>query len=277
MVTVHYAEFDRNRARLDWRAGLIVALVHVLMFAWLLRSPLGEPIRASLAPMVLVELWNGPLAERVPAVKPAAKPAAVKAAPNRAPKATAAAATSGSRLREPQVVVAEGNQALGAGAATPGVPASPSTIEGNADIGTSHGNGTRSLAHFHPPRVLQRTRPIYPLDAFEAGRQGSVDVMVTVAADGTPIEAHVYQSSGTPSLDAASVATIRTWKFKAAEKEGRPTEAQAIITLDWSIGPSTVVARDAPTFLEPSRNAANPRRVQGCLINNAGHPELCKS
>jgi hypothetical protein len=47
MVTVHYAEFDRSRARPDWRAGLIVALVHVLMFAWLLRSPLGEPIRAT--------------------------------------------------------------------------------------------------------------------------------------------------------------------------------------------------------------------------------------
>jgi TonB family protein len=227
--------------------------------------------------MVLVELWNGPLAEKVPVVKPAAKPDAVKAAPNHAPKATATVATSASRSREPQLVVAEGNQVLSASTAAPGVPASPSTIEGNAGIGTSHGGRTQSLAHFHPPRVLQRTRPAYPLDAFEAGKQGTVDVMVTIAEDGTPIDAHVYQSSGTPSLDGASVATIKTWKFKAAEKEGRPTEAQAIITLDWSIGPSTVVARDAPTFLEPSKNAANPRRLLGCLINNSGHPELCKS
>src|SRR5690348_5633806 len=160
MVTVHYADFDRNRARPDWRAGLIVALVHVLMFAWLLRSPLGEPIRASLAPMVLVELWNGPMAEKAPAVKPAAKPAALKTAPNRAAKATAAVATSNARPREPQVMVAEGSQAASPSIAAPGVPASPPMIEGNTGIGTSAGQGSRSLAHFHPPRVLQRTRPI---------------------------------------------------------------------------------------------------------------------
>jgi len=59
--------------------------------------------------------------------------------------------------------------------------------------------------------------------------------MVTVAADASVKEAHVYQSSGTPSLDQAAVDAIKRYLFKAAMRDDKPTEAQAIVTIEWSI------------------------------------------
>jgi hypothetical protein len=62
-------------------------------------------------------------------------------------------------------------------------------------------------------------------------------------------DTRVETSSGVASLDAAAAEGVRGWTFKAAEKLGRPVEAQAIVAIDWkyrpglTIGPQTVERR----------------------------------
>ncbi|MFC5490860.1 energy transducer TonB [Dokdonella soli] len=121
--------------------------------------------------------------------------------------------------------------------------------------------------------------PNYPADAFRAHQQGTVDVIVTVSASGEPVEAHVYQSSGTASLDSAAVAAVKAWTFRAAERNGNATEAQAIVTIDWSIGPKTVLA-GLGSPMNPSSNMSTVVKQQTvvkqieCLQTSP--PELCK-
>ena len=279
MVTVHSFAVDRDKPGMDWRASLAVVIVHVLLFSWLLRSPLGEPIRATLAPLVMVELWTGGTSDNPPAPV-VDKALTAKAAPTRLRKAAPAPAAGSARSHE-QVVVAEGNTAVhasfsGANLQSSTPPAAAVDGDGSSTE-PAHGNKAGTGGRFHPPRVLARTRLSYPADAYRAAEQGTVAVMVTVAVDGSVVETHVHESSGSASLDRAAAIAVSNWTFKSAEREGRATEAQAIVNIDWHIGPSTVIARDAPTFLEPSKNVANPRVVQGCLMNNSAHPELCKS
>jgi len=89
---------------------------------------------------------------------------------------------------------------------------------------------------FRPPQVIQRARMTYPKAAIAAEAQGDVDVLVRIAADGALLDAGIERSSGNADLDAASLQLIRAYLFKAAEKNGTPIEAQAIINLTWRIG-----------------------------------------
>ncbi|MEO5560781.1 MAG: energy transducer TonB [Dokdonella sp.] len=274
MVTGHSFAVDRDRPGMDWRASLAVVLVHVLFLSWLLRSPLSEPIRATLAPLVMVELWTGGAADDPPAPV-IDKALTTKAAPSRVRKAALAPA-AGSPHPHEQIVVAEGNTAANATAAGVSLQdtALPSaSVEGNGSgIAAAQGSRAGTGSRFHPPRVLARTKLSYPADAYRADKQGGVAVMVTVGVNGRVIETHVHESSGSASLDRAAVDAVAHWTFKSAEREGHPTEAQAIVNIDWHIGAATHL-----TFGAVALPLVGSKTVQsrGCLIANAAHPELC--
>ncbi|MEO6690442.1 MAG: TonB family protein [Dokdonella sp.] len=275
MITAHSFAVDRDKPGVDWRASLAVVLVHVLFFSWLLRSPLSEPIRSTLTPLVMMELWTGATADDPPA-PPLDKPLTTKAAPGHVRKAALAVAARSPHPRE-RPVVAEGNTAA-ASAIAQGTPAEStvppaSVVEGSTNsAGPAQGGRRLSGGRFHPPRVLARTKLSYPPDAYEAGSQGTVAVMVTVAIDGAVVETHVHESSGSASLDRAAADAVAHWTFKSAEREGNPTEAQAIVNIDWHIGPNTHLTFDAVALPSEGSKTAQSR---GCLIANSAHPELC--
>jgi hypothetical protein len=50
-------------------------------------------------------------------------------------------------------------------------------------------------------------------------------------------DTRVETSSGVASLDAAAAEGVRAWTFKAAEKLGKPVDAQAIVAIDWKYRP----------------------------------------
>ena len=59
--------------------------------------------------------------------------------------------------------------------------------------------------------------------------------MVTIGADASVRDAHVYQSSGNASLDAAAVEAVRRYMFRPARRDREIVEAQAVVTIDWQI------------------------------------------
>jgi protein TonB len=278
MVTAYASRLPHERARTDWRAVSIAVLIHAALLLALLASPVAEPLRSSVAQMVLVRLQTSDIGT-LDASRTSLAPTTAKQ-----PSSAAAKVSTPSRIRKPAPaarVVAEGRAVATASVAlSSGEQGTGATNAGTA-IGApsqyaSSGNGNVSGSRFRAPRVLTRVMPRYPLDAFNAGQQGSVDVIVTIAASGELVDARVNRSSGAPSLDQAAVDGVKAWTFKAAEKGGKPTEAQAIVTIDWSIAREIATGRHAASTRADNVNPnTSPAVAKGCLMQNLANAEMC--
>jgi protein TonB len=74
----------------------------------------------------------------------------------------------------------------------------------------------------HPPVVIARVLPVYPLAARSRGLQGRVVLQAVVGRDGRVEEAiKVLKSAG--MFDAAAVAALRRWRFQPGrDRDGKP-------------------------------------------------------
>lgn len=65
------------------------------------------------------------------------------------------------------------------------------------------------------------TIPPYPDQARRLGEQGTVQLRIDVATDGSVSDASVVKSSGSPTLDEAAVAWVKDhWRYKPATEAG---------------------------------------------------------
>ncbi len=71
-----------------------------------------------------------------------------------------------------------------------------------------------------PPRLLKKTQPVYPHEAFMKKVEGVVTLEILIGIDGRVGRARVLRSI--PQLDAAAIQTVRQWVFSPAIKGGRP-------------------------------------------------------
>lgn len=80
------------------------------------------------------------------------------------------------------------------------------------------------------PRLLRRTQPVYPQEAFRRRIEGTVLLELVIGATGIVEDVRVLRS--VPGLDAAAVACVRQWLFEPGRRRGRPvpTLARAPIT-----------------------------------------------
>jgi protein TonB len=75
----------------------------------------------------------------------------------------------------------------------------------------------------------------YPKAALLNEEQGAVVLKVTVDATGNVIDASVDKSSGSKTLDKATVKVLNTCKFNPGIKGGKPAEATTTITYVWKL------------------------------------------
>jgi len=274
MVKAYARVADRDEAHADWRAIAAAIVFHLLLVIAFVDSHLHQPDRTGIERTVFVNLLDSVTVP--PAIRP--RPSSIE--PAAAAKANPVRSKAiPDRARQPQrdnKLVAEGLEAPGTG--TVAIAANPARVSntmgtGVADSHSTSGSGLTSGPRFRPARVQHRSMIQYPSEAFVAHQEGSVDVIVDVATDGIPAEAHVYQSSGSPILDEAAVAGVLKWRFKAAERNGVPTQAQAIVTIDWVIGPATI-EHFAQLGVAPT-DAVHTTTKRECLSNN-NTPDLCK-
>jgi outer membrane biosynthesis protein TonB len=194
MTYAHTIGVSRVRDGSTWWSIAIVIAIHVLLFAWLLAQRWTTPLRQTAADMVLVELSataEAPVGNRTQGVEANLKVPNPSASTSRTQ--SAAAAPKRDVLRkdlERSVITTEGTVAPGTAVAslTPSnpvdgiAPSGPGTTLGT-DATRAGGDGAKARGIFHPPEVTKRFRPDYPLDAFQARQEGSVDVMVTIGTD----------------------------------------------------------------------------------------------
>ncbi len=116
----------------------------------------------------------------------------------------------------------------------------PSSTAPTADPGG--GSGTPSPAGpgalpDAPPQLLgDPPAPRYPPRARDEGREGTVLLRLTVAADGTVTEAVVVRSSGSPDLDAAAREAASRWRLRPARRAGVPVAAEVQVPVRFRLG-----------------------------------------
>jgi protein TonB len=94
-------------------------------------------------------------------------------------------------------------------------------IPGGVLGGVLGGTGTGPVMDYdRPPRIIKKTRPVYPQEAFVKKVEGTVMLEILIDSTGRVVRARVIQS--VPMLDAAALQTVYQWLFEPAIKDGRP-------------------------------------------------------
>jgi len=84
---------------------------------------------------------------------------------------------------------------------------------------------------------LRNPPPGYPAAARRNGEEGTVTLRVLVSAEGAPREVALERSSGSSLLDAAALATVKTWRFSPARRGGEPQEAWVLVPIVFRLEP----------------------------------------
>lgn len=116
-------------------------------------------------------------------------------------------------------------------------------------------------ARVTPPIALHRVDAAYPSDALRERREASVELFVTVAADGSV--AHVeLASSGGESFDAAAIAAVKQWRFEPARRGDSPIVSRIRVPVVFTL-PSA----------EPEVSAAPPPPAAAAAAAELAAPE----
>lgn len=84
---------------------------------------------------------------------------------------------------------------------------------------------------------LRNPPPGYPAAARRNGEEGTVMLRVLVSAEGAPREVALERSSGSSVLDAAALATVKTWRFSPARRGGEAQEAWVLVPIVFRLEP----------------------------------------
>ena len=108
----------------------------------------------------------------------------------------------------------------------------PSALGQDSQPNPSAANTTKQF--IAPARLIQRTDPIYPLEARQRVVQGAVVMKATIAADGTVKNFRI--TNGDPILRNAARDAVTQWRYEPARVEGVASAVDTTITLNFSMG-----------------------------------------
>ncbi|MEZ6118443.1 MAG: TonB family protein [Pirellulaceae bacterium] len=77
--------------------------------------------------------------------------------------------------------------------------------------------------------------PMYPMDAFRQGWEGTVLLRVWIRANGDVFKVEIAQSSGFAILDAAAANAVRKWKGRPAEVDGVVRETVEVLPIEFRL------------------------------------------
>ena len=86
-----------------------------------------------------------------------------------------------------------------------------------------------------PSTVSGNPAPKYPLEAYQQGHQGLVELAVDVSAQGTATRVRLYKSSGHELLDQAAIEAVQRWRFQPATYQNRPVNARVRVPVRFEI------------------------------------------
>jgi len=98
--------------------------------------------------------------------------------------------------------------------------------------------------------ILSKTNPVYPAEAKAAHVQGAVILHAIISKTGTVENLHVI--SGNAMLVNSAIDAVQQWTYKPYLLNGQPVEVETSITVNYTLGDSTVVVGPVPSADEAS-------------------------
>jgi len=94
--------------------------------------------------------------------------------------------------------------------------------------------GSRSVTQ---ASITRSPLPKYPRAAIRAGVEGvSTFLRVTIGPDGRAQKVSVVRSCGRTDMDESAIRTVKSrWRFKPAERFGKPVASTETITIHWKL------------------------------------------
>lgn len=85
-----------------------------------------------------------------------------------------------------------------------------------------------------PPREIYHREPEFSEAAQGLKLQGTAVLGLTISAEGTPTRIHILSPLGA-GLDANAVHAVEGWKFKPAEKDGKPVAVEIAVEIQFHL------------------------------------------
>lgn len=85
-------------------------------------------------------------------------------------------------------------------------------------------------------KLIRRVNPDYPSAAKKDGVAGSVDLEITVSAQGAVENVSVVQATPPEMFDKSAVAAVRKWKYDPRFVDGLPSQAHLKVHLEFGPG-----------------------------------------
>jgi len=123
--------------------------------------------------------------------------------------------------------------------AVPGVSPPAATSDGSASEASAAGVDP-SIVKIQPgksaipPKVINQYNPQFSEAARRAKVQGTVVLGLVVDASGNPTKIRILGPLGC-GLDEQAVRTVESWRFRPAEKDGKPVAAEIAIKIDFHL------------------------------------------
>lgn len=87
---------------------------------------------------------------------------------------------------------------------------------------------------FEPPKPIDRPPPVYPFAMRRFGINGEVTIDFIVAPNGAVKNPYV-SSSNSRTFEEPAIAAVRKWRFKPAQRDGRPVAARMQVPIIFSL------------------------------------------
>lgn len=184
--------------RLDWRALLVVAGLHVALGAVLIRTQVIPPRTVQTA-MDLLDLSAPPPAPEAPPPPELAEPEIYVPPP------------VVEFARETPPIVAAANQPQA-------VPPAPVAIE--APPAPRPAAAPTLVADDLGATMISAKPPAYPLESRRKREQGIVVLALTLGTDGNVADIRLARSSGYDRLDRAALGAVRRWRWSPTIRDG---------------------------------------------------------
>jgi TonB family protein len=119
-----------------------------------------------------------------------------------------------------------------------------------------------------PPTVVSKSEPVYSDEAREAKLQGAVVLHLTVDEDGSAKDITVDRRLGLGlGLEERAVDSVRGWKFKPGEKEGKPVPVLATVEVSFRL--TKLKLRLSRAAFDVPQNGTRPKLVRAVYPSSA--------
>jgi protein TonB len=105
----------------------------------------------------------------------------------------------------------------------------------DAPAGTGLVFGSQVLPASPDTKIYNRP-PAYPREAARRGEQGSVELIIHIAPDGTARTVEIAESSGSAELDRSAREAVLSWRFRPAIRDGMPIASVLPFRVKFTIG-----------------------------------------